>query len=435
MLADSLVEHLIVSCGMAISVVEKPDFKTFIHNLNPKFALPSRQHITYKILPQLVERKKKALQMNLDLAKNIALTLDIWTDRSSHSFLAITAHTFVSCTPLSCLLTFTSFSGSHTGVRIAEEIEKSISEHRLEGKVSYVVTDNASNMKRALDVLKELQVESDPCDPDEAALDDDSLWEDIDETDKVEVQQTVDRQCSSRLSCFAHSLQLVVKDGLEKLTSAPIRLITAKCCKLCNLVHQSALFREAFEINFGSGRSLPKPNDTRWSSTFKHLSAISNLDQVILSSLLKDQNQVNLMFTAKEFVILLELVDLLQPFAEVTELTQGEKYPTIGCVVPSIVALDSYLLDFIGRAVHHVIIAKALHGSLRKRFQGLFQRLQILPLTGAEIRNDLFGDMIYPVASFLDPNFGLFWLDEHPSFNENKQHCQHLKEEIIGNCL
>lgn len=53
-------------------------------------------------------------------------------------------------------------------------------------------------MKRALDVLKELQMETDQSDPDKATLDDDSLWQDIDETDNAEVQQTVDRQCSSR---------------------------------------------------------------------------------------------------------------------------------------------------------------------------------------------------------------------------------------------
>lgn len=78
-----------------------------------------------------------------------------------------------------------------------------------------------------------------------------------------------------RLSCFAHSLQLVVKDGMRQLASA--RLIMAKCCKMSSFVHQSFLFRGEFEKVFGVGRTLPDANATRWSSLFQQLSAVCNL--------------------------------------------------------------------------------------------------------------------------------------------------------------
>ena len=165
------------------------------------------------------------------------------------------------CTAETCLVTFSAFGGSHTGVRIAEEIDKSIKENHLEGKVAYIVTDNASNMRRAFDVLAELQDTNQLSvteGGDEGVLDDESLWQDMEAEDQSDVRYAIDKQCCSRLPCFAHSLQLVVHDGLSKLNAAPMRLITGKCSKLCNLVHQSALFREAFEAKFGSGRSLPR---------------------------------------------------------------------------------------------------------------------------------------------------------------------------------
>ena len=251
----------------------------------------------------------------------------------------------------------------------------------------------------------------------------------MDTDEGVDIQSTIDKHCTLRMPCFAHTLQLVVKDGLGKLNAKSTRQLTAKCTKLCNLTHQSALFRDAFEAKFGRGRSLPKATDTRWNSTFRHLCSISNLDQAILATLLREQSQHNLIISAKEFAILQELVEILQPFAEATDLTQGESYPTIGCIVPSIVALDSCLLELSARVVHHASVIKALQESLRRRFIGLFQRVQILPAVSGVLTNDAFGSILYFIASLLDPTYGLLWLEDHPALVDVKQV---LKDEIIG---
>ena len=125
------------------------------------------------------------------------LTMNIWIDRSMHSFLVITAHSIVNCTPLSGLLTFSTFTRSHTGIRIAEEIEKDLTDNHLETKVSCTIAKNASNMNRAFDVLKELQEESpaaecaaaDGKEADENMLDDDTFWEDFDDEEDLDVGQ------------------------------------------------------------------------------------------------------------------------------------------------------------------------------------------------------------------------------------------------------
>lgn len=432
---ESLIANLVVACGLPMSVVDKPEFKEFIKDCNSKLTVPCRQTLTYSLLPKLQENLRTILLHRLEQASHVSLTLDIWTDRSCHSFLAITAHTFVKCNSVSGLLTFTPFRGSHTGVRIAEEIEKAISENRLESKVSYITTDNASNMKRAFSVLLELQ---DDCvdevdEADEGVLDDDSLWLDIGDDDSTAVNDVIDKHCTLRLACFCHTLQLVIKDGLLKLNSAPVRCLTGKCSKLCNLVHQSALFRDAFESVFGAGRSLPKANDTRWNSTFHHLCGILNLDQSQLATLLRDQNMPHLILTAREFAILHELVDLLQPFSEATDLTQGDSYATVSCVVPCVIALDNFLHEMInGRAVHHALVARALQESLRRRFYGIFQRLMILPPQTNVTDDFSYNAMLYLLASFLDPHYGLLWLEDHPGQANEKQL---LKDQIIGNGL
>lgn len=233
------------------------------------------------------------------------------------------------------------------------------------------------------------------------------------------------RACK-RLACFVHTLQLVVKDGLDVATAA--RPVVAKCTKIASLTHQSAHFRTAFEAKFGSGASVPAANVTRWSSMFAQLSAVASLDSVKLTTVLQETDHVNLILNVKERASLEELVDILQPFAEVTELTQGDEYVTISCVVPSIVALLKCMASLSGRVRYHGTVVKALTESIHKRFAGLLQTLQMQPASTG--RQEPFDQLIYPAAAVMDPAYGFVWLEaDHPGSAVVKAS---VKEIVIG---
>jgi hypothetical protein len=83
-------------------------------------------------------------------------------------------------------------------------------------QVNMVVTDSASNMRKAFSVLKEFEPDDEVSDELDPGLDDDTIWEDMDDSDTAEVTNVIQRRNLERLSCSAHSLQLVVKDGLAK---------------------------------------------------------------------------------------------------------------------------------------------------------------------------------------------------------------------------
>jgi len=106
------------------------------------------------------------------------------------------------------------------------------------------------------------------------------------------------RKSCERLACFAHTIQLVVKDGLDLATA--VRPVMAKCTKLANLTHQSANFRTAFEAKFVPGSSIRAANTTRWSSIYAQVSAVSLLDPGKLSSVLQETDHGNLILNAKE---------------------------------------------------------------------------------------------------------------------------------------
>jgi len=194
------------------------------------------------------------------------------------------------------------------------------------------------------------------------AFDDDrTLW--CDHTD-VNATELINAD-AEHLACFAHSLQLVVRDGLASITG-PSRGVISKCCKLTSLTHQSALFRGSYEAVMGTGRSIPAANDTRWNSTYRQIVVISNLDIELLASLLKQTNHDNLVLSAKEVAILQELVEVLAPFAEATDLSQGEKTVTISCIVPTVLALNRFLGAH--KSSSSLSLSKSLHRSLHTRY-------------------------------------------------------------------
>ena len=164
-------------------------------------------------------------------AQKVALTVDIWSDRRQHSYLGVTAHSFVDCVSRSALLTFSDFKGRHTGSHIAAALDKSIKDNDLLNKVPFIVCDNASNMVNAFAVLSNLcktadhssvELEEDDILADAftqfaGGVDDQDLWADLSEQQMSDVESTLTEICPSRLSCFAHSMALIVKDGTTNL--------------------------------------------------------------------------------------------------------------------------------------------------------------------------------------------------------------------------
>jgi len=50
LLTNSLVSNVIVKCGLPVSVVDNPDFRQFLADVDAKFSVPCRQTVSYSIL-------------------------------------------------------------------------------------------------------------------------------------------------------------------------------------------------------------------------------------------------------------------------------------------------------------------------------------------------------------------------------------------------
>lgn len=142
-------------------------------------------------------------------------------------------------------------------------------------------------------------------------LDDKMMWEDVEDFEQS-------WSSGEPLSCFAHSLQLVVNGGMKEV-KAVARAIS-KVTKFTTLLHRSSKHRDMFEAHFEANRSIPAANNTCWNSTFKQLKALTTLDHQAVTEMCSECDTENVVFSAREWAQLKDLCALLEPFSEATDL-------------------------------------------------------------------------------------------------------------------
>nr|XP_054594153.1 E3 SUMO-protein ligase ZBED1-like [Nothobranchius furzeri] len=130
-----------------LSVVENKGFRDMIKTLEPRYAVPSRRHITDISLPNVYNEAKATVLDSLGSAETVALTCDAWTSRATESYVTVTAHHINDEWILqSHVLQTRAMHETHTGEHIAALLKETVTEWRLNTKKVIIVTDNAPNM-------------------------------------------------------------------------------------------------------------------------------------------------------------------------------------------------------------------------------------------------------------------------------------------------
>ena len=181
--------------------------------------------------------------------------------------------------------------------------------------------------------------------------------------------------------CFAHVLQLVVKDGFR--SASQIERIINKCSKIVAHVRRSTIAKECLE----GEKTLKLANATRWNSQLKMIQSILAIPSIKLDSL--DVPKLS----TYERNLIKEVVEILTPFEEATDFAQIEDYPSAGYVLPCIRSLKHQLANSITKPYHSSFVL-SLKDSLTRR------------MAIYETMND------YILAAILDPRFKLLWCQD-----------------------
>lgn len=285
-----------------LSTTESSAFCEMIAASNPGIKIPGSKAVK-SILRRLNDDLRTKIRGELRKVKKLSLTTDIWTSISQCSYISVTVHYVNENWQMkSYLLATEEFSESHTGLNIAVKLKSILSEWEISNEMIVItVTDNARNVDVA---LREAQMSKQPC--------------------------------------FAHSLQLCVRKGLDI-----VKDLTERCRKLVGHFKHSPLATASFE-SFQKRLDLPEHRliqdvPTRWNSSVDMMERLLEQRMAVSAALHADKRSTSasLDLTSNDWEILEGLIPILKPYKLATEAISGEKYVSSSLVIPCILQLIS----------------------------------------------------------------------------------------------
>ena len=202
---ENAIASMISHDLLPMRFLDSKKFQTVMEIAEPHFTMPNRKKLRSSLLPTICADVETKLKVQLNQAQDICITVDLWSSRDMRSFLGMTGHFILDYTLHSIMISCSRFKGSHTGDGIFTVYQETLTNFGIADKISHIITDNATNMVKAFTLpgMDDLATDDDEDD------DDDYLMEQPLPDDLVYLQ-------GQRSPCFAHTLQLVVKDGLKE---------------------------------------------------------------------------------------------------------------------------------------------------------------------------------------------------------------------------
>ena len=273
------------------------------------------------------------------------------------SIISVTAQFIVDFKLQSKMLSCSRFYATHTSHNIHHSFQEITKNYNIDKQIMVVVTDNATNMCkrfRLLDIFDEIETESE----------DDSI-------DSVSIENP------ESITCFAHTIQLVVQDGLKHAEN--IKRLLNKASRSIDFIKSST--EAGHEI-------CTKVQQTAVPQWNKKMATIRSLLQVPANVMETIEHGSKL--SACEMKVLKDICEVLTPFEWAINMIQGNTV-TASIVVPSIRGLGL-----------------ALEELSEKFLPALVQAFK----TSVEKRLTEYDTPMFHKAAALDPRWKLGWCDE-----------------------
>ena len=148
-----LLMMFIVTAALPFRCAENKCFVQFCKALNSNFKLPDRKEIS-RMTKLHYKVGKDKLKRELEDVKHIALTSDCWTSKQNYPYIDLTAHYLNSNFQIRNLnLAVRHILGGHHSENLAKYMKNIIKEYKIDSKISFIVTDNASSVVNAVEKL------------------------------------------------------------------------------------------------------------------------------------------------------------------------------------------------------------------------------------------------------------------------------------------
>lgn len=353
------------------SLVEDHGFVEYTRALNPDYELPSKYLLSNSLINTLYESCPVKVKDCLLLAPTVCLTTDCWTSINTESFMAITAHFILPDTMSmqSILLECFSYTERHTSENLCTQVKRVVSEWSIDDKIIMVVSDNAPNIVRAIQMGK---------------------WK--------------------KFGCLAHTLNLIVQWALKH---SRLQAILQKVRQTVEYFKRSTVamaeLRAYLAQNNLPVEKLIQDVSTRWNSTLYMLERIHKLSNAVKSTAAVLDANVPII-AVEEWVIIKDMCIVLKPFEIVTREMSADKYVSASKVI---------------------VLKKGLLSSCKKmKDSGKFhciatEVIESLESGLAKYYGDIEKSKTFAMCTFLDPRF------KKGRMFDNPHDAKRIKEHVI----
>ncbi|XP_034096541.1 zinc finger BED domain-containing protein 4-like [Gymnodraco acuticeps] len=331
------------------SVVQDVGFRRLIEHIEPRYSLPSRQHLADVCLPELYNVVANHIHELLatDITA-ISFTTDIWSsDVSITSMLSLTAQWIDKDFKLQKILLHSQeFRGSHTAQSISLTFANMFDTWHIDRpKVHAIVSDNARNMTKAIE------------------------------------------ECNlSGIRCMAHTLQLAVNEGV--LAQRSVKDLLAISRKIVGHFKHSQLAYsriEPIQDELGvTTKRFQQDVSTRWNSTYYMLESLFAQKRTLATY--SADHDLPASFTPNQWILMENILSILAPFEQLTrEISSSD------ASVADVIPLNAALKRLLRKEVETDRGVKTMKSTLLESVNTRFA--------------DIYSDPLYCIATVLDPRY------------------------------
>lgn len=411
------------------SEAQQAEFVEMVNLLNPAAELISDKTVKRDLIAKYLQKVEELKLLISEVPGRFSFTVDAWTSKNIHPFMAIRAHWITKEWELkSALLDLSYIDGPHSGSNLSDIFMKCMKQFNIPiAKIMSITLDNATNNDTFIESLGDLAAEL-----------------------GIPFNST-----NNRVRCMAHILNLCVQDILailkiptneldteidtqdlpepdpnanyEDTDDNPENVVNDECSdqptveklrKLVRKIRKSPQLRQKLQklcILYQMDYLTPILDvKTRWNSTYAMIVRAAKLKTPLRALCSNEKELQSLALVDAEYKELGTLETLLQKFDRATNLMSMARHPTIASYLPTLNWLLDSLKEFIADNSGPLNVAA---GAGLTKLQKYEQELQ-------------FENSNLPyIALFLNPALKMNYFKDH---NYNKNKIKEIQKVICG---
>lgn len=303
---DELIMEMIAADDQPFSIVEDVGFKRLIQHLEPRYNIKTEKFFRTQKFKEIYTQVEAAVKRLLSGDFVIAFTTDCWSGQTE-SLMSLTAHWITeNFERVSVVLNVKPVNSSHTGDYLKNEFFNMLQFWNIDEKrVALILRDGGANIVKAMKL-----------------------------TDYP------------HLSCMAHTLQLIVNEGLS--SQRTVKDILANLKRIAGHFGHSTLAKHRLrniQVDLGLPQhSIVQCVNTRWNSALQMVKRLTEQRRAINIYCHEYENTKLPTLTNEQWEIASKIIEILNPVEELT-LEFSHTSSSVSCVIPCIQVLKLFLED------------------------------------------------------------------------------------------